>query len=177
MSLVVGDSNDLDDIGLKYDWFDLHIDSFRVPEGENPPDSGEDEKNLNYSLSAKRARVSYESTAIMRDAFAQDDLNATLYDVTVQMMSGLPFSCTTKLEAPRLIVDVAIERLTSIEDDVVTFRSRNINGSGVGFDVRMQDGFIGFERGSDVEVDLGGCLLYTSPSPRDRQKSRMPSSA
>ena len=26
-----------------------------------------------------------------------------------------------------------------------------------------------------VDVDL--CLLYTSPSPRDRQKSRMPSSA
>ena len=24
---------------------------------------------------------------------------------------------------------------------------------------------------------LGACLLYTSPSPRDRQKSRMPSSA
>ena len=23
----------------------------------------------------------------------------------------------------------------------------------------------------------GSCLLYTSPSPRDRQKSRMPSSA
>ena len=26
-------------------------------------------------------------------------------------------------------------------------------------------------------MDLYGCLLYTSPSPRDRQKSRMPSSA
>ena len=26
-------------------------------------------------------------------------------------------------------------------------------------------------------VLLWGCLLYTSPSPRDRQKSRMPSSA
>ena len=25
--------------------------------------------------------------------------------------------------------------------------------------------------------DIGPCLLYTSPSPRDRQKSRMPSSA
>ena len=25
--------------------------------------------------------------------------------------------------------------------------------------------------------DFGNCLLYTSPSPRDRQKSRMPSSA
>ena len=30
-----------------------------------------------------------------------------------------------------------------------------------------------------VVVDIGykSCLLYTSPSPRDRQKSRMPSSA
>ena len=26
-------------------------------------------------------------------------------------------------------------------------------------------------------VDYNDCLLYTSPSPRDRQKSRMPSSA
>ena len=25
--------------------------------------------------------------------------------------------------------------------------------------------------------EIGVCLLYTSPSPRDRQKSRMPSSA
>ena len=28
-----------------------------------------------------------------------------------------------------------------------------------------------------VVVGYGTCLLYTSPSPRDRQKSRMPSSA
>ena len=43
-----------------------------------------------------------------------------------------------------------------------------------------------FEVGEDVAeevklIDLGRrsifCLLYTSPSPRDRQKSRMPSSA
>ena len=25
--------------------------------------------------------------------------------------------------------------------------------------------------------DVGGCLLYTSPSPRDKRQSRMPSSA
>ena len=30
---------------------------------------------------------------------------------------------------------------------------------------------------SDAADDLVPCLLYTSPSPRDRQKSRMPSSA
>ena len=28
-----------------------------------------------------------------------------------------------------------------------------------------------------IKVQNGPCLLYTSPSPRDRQKSRMPSSA
>src|SRR5665213_3892783 len=32
--------------------------------------------------------------------------------------------------------------------------------------------YLGFQ-----EADLYLCLLYTSPSPRDRQKSRMPSSA
>ena len=30
--------------------------------------------------------------------------------------------------------------------------------------------------GADFDVHVS-CLLYTSPSPRDRQKSRMPSSA
>ena len=29
----------------------------------------------------------------------------------------------------------------------------------------------------NIYIDTMGCLLYTSPSPRDRQKSRMPSSA
>ena len=31
--------------------------------------------------------------------------------------------------------------------------------------------------GSTTTVVLGLCLLYTSPSPRDRTRSRMPSSA
>ena len=35
--------------------------------------------------------------------------------------------------------------------------------------------------GDKLSIEYGGqdlsCLLYTSPSPRDRQKSRMPSSA
>ena len=36
------------------------------------------------------------------------------------------------------------------------------------------------KRGNRINVDLSGtsiCLLYTSPSPRDRTRSRMPSSA
>ena len=31
--------------------------------------------------------------------------------------------------------------------------------------------------GEDIVAKAQTCLLYTSPSPRDRQKSRMPSSA
>ena len=34
-----------------------------------------------------------------------------------------------------------------------------------------------FAEGGAVTTDVNICLLYTSPSPRDRQKSRMPSSA
>ena len=37
-------------------------------------------------------------------------------------------------------------------------------------------GFFVLDTGSGL-VMLDACLLYTSPSPRDRQKSRMPSSA
>ena len=48
---------------------------------------------------------------------------------------------------------------------------------GVYNDATKQESRIGkrveIERGPQVSI----CLLYTSPSPRDRQKSRMPSSA
>ena len=36
---------------------------------------------------------------------------------------------------------------------------------------------LAYESSSRQRHDLNACLLYTSPSPRDRQKSRMPSSA
>ena len=45
-------------------------------------------------------------------------------------------------------------------------------------DIIPGDGLV--QESNDLFVDeamLTGCLLYTSPSPRDRQKSRMPSSA
>ena len=36
---------------------------------------------------------------------------------------------------------------------------------------------IGIKKSSSQITDLYNCLLYTSPSPRDRTRSRMPSSA
>ena len=44
-------------------------------------------------------------------------------------------------------------------------------------DFLMISGQIGHVDGTLVDGGLDVCLLYTSPSPRDRQKSRMPSSA
>ena len=41
-------------------------------------------------------------------------------------------------------------------------------------DVMVMDAYA---RVASKVAKSGACLLYTSPSPRDRQKSRMPSSA
>ena len=44
-------------------------------------------------------------------------------------------------------------------------------------DITEQDHVEEWPEGFKVVIDPKSCLLYTSPSPRDRQKSRMPSSA
>ena len=41
----------------------------------------------------------------------------------------------------------------------------------------LDEGQTGLSVAFDLPTQIGYCLLYTSPSPRDRQKSRMPSSA
>ena len=58
--------------------------------------------------------------------------------------------------------------------------AEGMHGSGVGFAGEV----FRTPNSSDVPVQpvmlqegVNACLLYTSPSPRDRQKSRMPSSA
>ena len=43
--------------------------------------------------------------------------------------------------------------------------------------LREDEGLDVVEAWKDDEDEIHTCLLYTSPSPRDRQKSRMPSSA
>ena len=46
-----------------------------------------------------------------------------------------------------------------------------------GLPAPLREGLYGRLIPAEVCARFGVCLLYTSPSPRDRQKSRMPSSA
>ena len=48
------------------------------------------------------------------------------------------------------------------------------SGCGKSTTLRM---IAGLEDISEGDLVIGGCLLYTSPSPRDTERSRMPSSA
>ena len=57
------------------------------------------------------------------------------------------------------------------------------DGVSVAKEIELEDKFENMgaqmvkEVASQTSDQAGDCLLYTSPSPRDRQKSRMPSSA
>ena len=62
------------------------------------------------------------------------------------------------------------ERIQYFEGVCIAKKSRDLNSS---FTVRK----ISFGEGVERTFPLYGCLLYTSPSPRDGLLSRMPSSA
>ena len=53
----------------------------------------------------------------------------------------------------------------------------SICGSSLFFQKKSSDDYISISTGTLNKNIPSICLLYTSPSPRDRQKSRMPSSA
>ena len=53
----------------------------------------------------------------------------------------------------------------------------SVNAVNAGVDVSSDGLLVDLPAFSNVISQSGGCLLYTSPSPRDRTRSRMPSSA
>ena len=69
--------------------------------------------------------------------------------------------------------DVKFEHATGYKraDNVSTYSARFYEGRAI------QGLIAGHMTESNIIGYIGSCLLYTSPSPRDRQKSRMPSSA
>ena len=66
--------------------------------------------------------------------------------------------------------------IVMIDSESAAFTEEQIEGYGAMFSQWQVDGPLG-ELGETVAGMIIGCLLYTSPSPRDKRQSRMPSSA
>ena len=99
----------------------------------------------------------------------------------------------------KLLINLALEQFEEAKELVEAFLQYNDNSLERGLfyqalnvvlevelddDLELEDYVVNFRRMfGDARMDAvlgsmdGSCLLYTSPSPRDRQKSRMPSSA
>ena len=77
--------------------------------------------------------------------------------------------------------DVALAHFTAMSDKVYPAFAGVLNGQKPAIKVRSMTSCWGVchmaKRQITFALQLYNCLLYTSPSPRDRQKSRMPSSA
>ena len=74
------------------------------------------------------------------------------------------------------------EAIKKMIDPAKSRRGKNARNRGNAFErevaAKLNGRRIGWAGGpTDVATGIYDCLLYTSPSPRDRQKSRMPSSA
>ena len=74
-----------------------------------------------------------------------------------------------KLTLVSLLSVILISSASFARDLVITFDDMN-----PGPKAAFENAIAKFQK---ENPDINVCLLYTSPSPRDRQKSRMPSSA
>ena len=71
---------------------------------------------------------------------------------------------------PLAFTGVCTTELCGIRDEITKYEDLNTDILAISVDSP-------FTLGKFKEEQSYNCLLYTSPSPRDRQKSRMPSSA
>ena len=98
--------------------------------------------------------------------------NMAWYKETKNMVSML-------LAIVVLILLIGIPAVRSVRGDVTVTVSPKSVGIGLDYTVsiKLPERLVGRVDEVTVEVYSYICLLYTSPSPRDRTRSRMPSSA
>ena len=101
--------------------------------------------------------------------------------VDVQAVSINPFWYWADVDLSRKIIQIQNEKIAEFcaghSDRFVGLGSVALQHPALAIE-QMEEGVKKFGmRGFAIAGSVNGCLLYTSPSPRDRQKSRMPSSA
>ena len=110
---------------------------------------------------------------LMKDGIGEGYTRADHQDVANQL-----FSCYAKVGDARSLASVIGEdELSPIDKQYLVFGNEfehEFIGQGMDENRSMEDTL---NKAWELLGLLPSCLLYTSPSPRDRQKSRMPSSA
>ena len=108
---------------------------------------------------------------------------AVQYEIDPQLTKQLESLKVAFMHHPNSSVETRISLLKKIRSQFIEAEQAFIAASNKDFgnrstfDTQMAD-FMPVINGLDhIIKHLKSCLLYTSPSPRDKQKSRMPSSA
>ena len=108
-----------------------------------------------------------------------DSVQASSIDINSDGLLALAFESTLAADASTevrvLVVDIDTWQTAATEVNDTSTGQQNNPSVSWGKDGVLVVTYDGFR--SDDSPGVYACLLYTSPSPRDRQKSRMPSSA
>ena len=121
------------------------------------------------------SKLSHHDVVDMAQHFEDDGVAAIIFtDISKDgMMEGVNLASTIEVADAVRVPVIASGGISSI-DDIKAIKAAEEHGiTGAVIGRSLYEGTIKLEEAQQW-VD---CLLYTSPSPRDRQKSRMPSSA
>lgn len=155
-SLTAVDTERLDDIGTRYRLIDVIGESFEMA-NTTPP-----KRVVATLIHSETAEV--DGTHVLQGGESGSDFKADLFAVVIEQLRNTPLAPLT-IDAPRIDARFAQRRLRSVEDDLVTFRSRNLRGSGRGLDISMASGALKFGLGASVTVEQSGGRIATIATP------------
>ena len=152
---------------------------FRPPDQRRPLDDDEVDRAVRLEVGCwSHVRTKFWEAAITKDVVAREGL------ARIRRIFELDRSC--KGRPPAEIKALRDQHLRPHVDaffawvDVEYERVKGQRGflrTALGYAQRQQGALVRFFDDGRLKLDNNACLLYTSPSPRDRTRSRMPSSA
>ena len=128
------------------------------------------EKKLIDSTSIQDLPEEYEKITNVLNGLS-NQASLVINDEKIPKIKKIDFH---KIDNQKVIFIIENEDGTTINRLVET--KENIDNSDLNIISNFLDRFISFQLPGQIEKNIS-CLLYTSPSPRDRTRSRMPSSA
>ena len=129
-----------------------------------------------WDLTQKRKK-GQPAISIVCEEKRDESGHKTIVDVVHDDMAFLIDSVVAKINYSDLLIDFLLHPIVGVQRDKAGKITAVTNKSDKKSD-RVSHMHIHIKQGLTAkEMKALDCLLYTSPSPRDRQKSRMPSSA